>query len=52
MTARMCANATFAVFAVLAFNWLNTPLYTSEARIILPPAAQPTQDTATHQRSE
>ena len=26
LTVRLCANATFAVFAVLTFNWLNTPL--------------------------
>jgi cation transport ATPase len=52
VTTRMCANATFAVFAVLAVVWLNTPLYTFKARIVPMPAAQPTQDSQVRQPSE
>jgi len=52
VTARRCANATFAVFAVLTVVWLHTPLYTIKARIVRMPDAQPIQDSLTRRPSE
>ena len=49
---RIVSNARFVVFLALAYLLAHTPLYTTEARINFESAVQPTQDTATHQRSE